>query len=60
MTVLGGSRTTIMLTLNDDQYRIIQGIKGFGSKDAEIARNIIIAYLSEKDYIKKASETSSI
>jgi hypothetical protein len=46
----------IMLTLDDEQYRIIHGIKGFGSKDAEIARNIIIAYLSEKSYIKKASE----
>jgi hypothetical protein len=45
----------IMLTLDDEQYKIIQSIKGFGTKDAEIAKNIIIAYLSEKSYIKKAS-----
>ncbi len=44
-----------MLTLDDDQYDILQGIKGMGTKDAEIARNIIIAYLSEKSYIKNAS-----
>jgi hypothetical protein len=45
----------IMVTLDDEQYRIIQGIKGLGSKDAEIVRNIVVAYLSEKSYIKKAS-----
>ncbi len=46
----------IMLTLDDDQYRILHSIKGLGTKDAEIARDIIIAYLSEKNYIKKASK----
>jgi len=42
--------------LDDAQCEILQGLKGFGSKDAEIIRNIIIAYLSEKSYLKKASE----
>lgn len=46
----------IMLTLDDEQYLILQHLKGFGSKDAEIARNIIIAYLSEKSYLKQATE----
>jgi len=46
----------IMVTLDDAQYEILQGLKGFGSKDAEIIRNIVIAYLSEKSYLKKASE----
>jgi hypothetical protein len=45
----------IMVTLDEDQYRILQGIKGMGTKDAEIVRNIVVAYLSEKSYIKKAS-----
>jgi hypothetical protein len=45
----------IFVTLDDDQYNILQGIKGMGTKDAEIIRNIVIAYLSEKSYIKKAS-----
>jgi hypothetical protein len=46
----------ILITLDDDQYRILQNIKGFGTKDAERIRNILIAYLSEKSYIKKASD----
>ncbi len=47
----------IMLTLDEEQYAILQSIKGMGTKDAEIVRNIFIAYLSEKSYIKKASGT---
>jgi len=34
---------------------IIRSIKGFGTEDAEIVRSIIMAYLSEHDYIKQAS-----
>jgi hypothetical protein len=45
-----------MLTLDETQYQILQDIKGFGTRDAEIAKNIILAYLSEKSYIKKANE----
>jgi Holliday junction resolvasome RuvABC DNA-binding subunit len=47
----------IMVTLDQEQYEILQQLKGFGSKDAERIRNILIAYLSEKSYLKKASET---
>jgi len=45
-----------MVTLDDDQYEILQQLKGFGSKDAEKIRNLVIAYLSEKSYLKRASE----
>jgi hypothetical protein len=45
-----------MVTLDDDQYKILQKLKGFGKKDAEIIRNVVVAYLSEKSYLKKASE----
>jgi len=47
----------IMVTLDDEQYKILQALRGFGSKDAEILRNIIIAYLSEKSYLKRATES---
>jgi len=47
----------IMVTLDDEQYKILQGLKGFGSKDAEILRNVVIAYLSEKSYLKRATES---
>ena len=42
----------IMITLDDEQYEILQNLKGFGKKDAEKIRNIFIAYLSEKSYLK--------
>jgi len=46
-----------MLTLDDDQYRILQGLIGFGSKDAEKVKNVFLAYLSEKGYLKQAQES---
>jgi hypothetical protein len=46
----------IMVTLDDEQYKILQGLRGFGSKDAEILRNIFIAYLSEKSYLKQTNK----
>jgi hypothetical protein len=44
----------IMVTLDDEQYEIINRLKGFGTKDAEKIRNIVIAYLSEKSYLKSS------
>lgn len=38
----------IMITLDDEQYSILKSLKGFGKKDAEKIKNIVIAYLSEK------------
>jgi hypothetical protein len=46
----------IMVTLDDDQYKILQRLRGFGKKDAEIIRNVVVAYLSEKSYLKKAAD----
>jgi hypothetical protein len=43
----------ILVTLDDEQYEILQSLKGFGKKDAEKIRNIFIAYLSEKSYFKE-------
>jgi len=46
----------IMVTLDDDQYAILQSLKGMGTKDAERLRNVFVAYISEKSYVKKASQ----
>ena len=46
----------IMITLDDEQYEIIKRLKGFGTKDAEKIRNIIIAFLSEKSFLKSLQE----
>lgn len=46
----------IMVTLDDDLYQIVRNLKGFGSKDAEKVRSIVIAFLSEKSYLKSAQK----
>lgn len=48
----------IMVTLDDEQYKILKSLKGFGTKDAEKLRNIFVAYLSEKSYLKKEFDSS--
>jgi hypothetical protein len=45
----------IMVTLDDEQYEILKRLKGFGQKDAEKVRAIVVAYLSEKSYLKAAT-----
>ncbi|MGA3191477.1 MAG: hypothetical protein ABSD73_03070 [Candidatus Bathyarchaeia archaeon] len=49
------SRKRVLVTFDEDQVEIIQSLKGFGTKDAEIIRSIVMAYLSEHNYIKQAS-----
>ncbi|UCF58922.1 MAG: hypothetical protein JSV15_00395 [Candidatus Bathyarchaeota archaeon] len=48
----------IMATLDDEQYRILKSLEGSGTKDAEKLRNIFIAYLSEKSYLKREFDSS--
>jgi len=45
----------VLVTFDEDQVKIIQSLKGFGTKDPEIVRSIVVAYLSEHNYIKQAS-----
>jgi hypothetical protein len=47
----------ILVTLDDEQYKILKTLKGFGESDAEKLRNIFIAYLSEKSILKQAQTT---
>jgi hypothetical protein len=49
------SRKLVNVTFDEDQMKIIRSLKGFGTEDAEIVRSIVIAYLSEHNYIKQAS-----
>jgi hypothetical protein len=45
----------ILVTFDKDQIEIIRSLKGFGTEDAEVVRSIVLAYLSEHNYIKQAS-----
>jgi len=42
----------VSITLDDEQARLIRDIKFLGRKEAEKVKNIVIAYLSEKGYLK--------
>lgn len=45
--------TRILVNLDEDIIRIIRGIKGIGSMDAQRLKSIIVSYLSEKGYFNK-------
>lgn len=44
----------VQVTFSDGQWRLIEKLRGtMGETDSEIVRNLVIAYLSEKSYIKE-------
>lgn len=43
----------ISISLDEDQVKLLHSIVGFGKKDAEKVKNLLLAYLSEKGYIKE-------
>jgi len=44
----------VQVTFSDVQWNLIKKLRGvMGDTDSEIVRNIVIAYLSEKSYIKE-------
>lgn len=50
----------VQVTFSDGQWKLIEKLKGtIGDTDSEIVRNIVIAYLSEKSYIKEETYNKS-
>ena len=43
----------ISISLDKEQLALLNTIKGFGTKDAEKVKNLLLAYLSEKGYLKE-------
>ena len=43
----------IGISFDEEQIKLIRKLKGFGKKDAEIVKSIMLAYLAEKKYIEK-------
>jgi hypothetical protein len=44
----------VQVTFSDGQLRVLERLKGtIGDNESEVVRNIVIAYLSEKSYIKE-------
>jgi len=43
----------ISISLDEEQVRLLNSVVGFGKKDAEKVKNVLMAYLSEKGYIER-------
>ena len=44
----------VQVTFSNGQWKLIEKLKGtIGDTDSDVVRNIVIAYLSEKSYIKE-------
>ena len=41
----------VSISLDEDQIHLLDSIKGYGMKEAEKVKNILMAYLSEKGYL---------
>ncbi len=41
----------VSISLDEEQINLIHSVRGFGKKEAEKVKNIMLAYLSEKGYL---------
>ena len=41
----------VSISLDKEQVSILNSVKGFGTKDAEKVKNIMLLFLSEKGYL---------
>jgi len=45
----------VMVNFTDEQWKIVEKFRGvMGNSDSEIVRNIVIAWLSEKSFLKSS------
>jgi len=42
----------VSVSLDEEQLKLLDSIKGFGTKEAEKVKNLMMAYLSEKGYLE--------
>ena len=44
----------VQVTFSDGLWKLVKKLKGIlGDTDSEVVRNIVLAYLSEKSYVKE-------
>ena len=46
----------VSISLDEEQVKLLEFVKGFGSKDDEKVKNILTAYLSEKGYLRDCNK----
>ncbi len=50
-------RKRVQVTFNQSQWKLIEKLRGeFGEKDADIVRNIVLAWLAEKSFISSIAK----
>ena len=42
----------VSISLDEEQVNLLNSIKGYGKKDAEKVKNLMLAYLSEKGFME--------
>jgi len=50
----------ISITVDKEQIDLLNKVHGFGEKDAEKVKNILIAYLSEKGYLEEYNKKKTL
>jgi len=51
----------VQVTFTEEQWQIISKMKGaFGDTDANLVRNVVLAWLSEKSFISDAGKNKRI
>jgi len=51
----------VQVTFTEEQWRLIERFKGvMGSDDAEVVRNIVLAWLSEKSVVAASAKESML
>lgn len=49
---MSNHKKRVQVTFNQSQWNLIEKLRGeFGEKDADIVRNIVLAWLAEKSFI---------
>ena len=43
----------ISISLDSEQVKILNYLKGYGTKEAEKVKNVLMAYLSEKGFLQE-------
>ncbi len=48
----------VSISLDKEQINLLNSLKGFGTKEAEKVKNIMLAYLSEKGYLNELNRSN--
>lgn len=54
---MSADKKRVQVTFTKSQWNLIEKLRGeFGEKDADIVRNIVLAWLSEKSFISSTAK----